>query len=266
MIHIEFMGPPGAGKTTIRRQLVERLKKVNRFRYMTSEEAFLLVARHKIDRFYRIILNILPRSIAINFVSKVRNRSIFQFEAQNSFLAQHGETLSSFISSDDYHALLPEDRQIVIGGFLEIAAFYQAVSKQINPGTYVFNEEGFVQKAMMFVSQNGREGSNNENLFRYLSHIPHPDWLIYVKADQNACLERMKLRADGLTQRLKGKENKIILEFLKNSEIRLEQIIGWMRENSPTKIVQVDNNVAIEYNVQKLMDIITRKNEDVGSI
>ena len=97
MFRVEFIGLPGSGKSYLRKMLVRRLQLVDNKKYVTSEEAFFEVSRRKMDKVYRHAINILPVYFAMKLIHKLINRSLMQFDAQNSFLAKWGMVLEIFL-------------------------------------------------------------------------------------------------------------------------------------------------------------------------
>lgn len=127
---VEFIGLPGSGKTTLRRDLLSRLSKIDNKKYLPIEEAFLQASRIHMDRVFRYPLKYLPRPMALKFAKKIRNRSLRQFDAQNRFISGNGKALEAFLSSTTYDNMSLNDRKIVIGSFLEMGSLWEC-SKEI---------------------------------------------------------------------------------------------------------------------------------------
>ena len=253
MIHVEFIGLPGGGKTTIREYLVKRLKRIDKEMYLTEEEAFLQVSKLKIDKIYRLILKILPNSVASELIEKLKGRSLMQFNAQNWFLAHWGNSFNAFLDSEIFHILSSDDRKIVITGFLQVASIFECINGQFSDSKAVFFEEGFIQKSFMFIS-NLQDNLDTEKtgLLRYLDNIPTPNLVIYVKTDISTCYERMLYRPTGLTERLKKIDRKTAHTFLENCNIHLDFLISWIQENPNLKLLEVHNNSGVERSLQGL--------------
>ncbi len=259
MYRIEFIGIPGVGKSTLMRMLVEKLRQQNNREYMTFEDAFHYVAKDKIDKGYRFILNALPRKIAERFISKIINRSLFQFDAQSRFLAHYGSAFQIVLASDEYNNMSHYDRGVVIANFLSLGSLYQAITEQIVDNAVIFNDEGFVQKSMMFTSYKTQDKELNESIISYFNNIPLPDLLIYVKADMSLCQERMFTRTKGLTARLKKLDKKARINFLLNSESLFEILVPWLQNERKVTVLQIDNSNSIDTTIKKLESVLLDK-------
>lgn len=256
MLHVEFIGIPGAGKSTIRSTLLKELKRDNRQRYLGAEEAFLLVARRRIDKVYRVILNFLPDDMGVKFIKRILNRSRMQFEAQNDFLAHYGEALKILFASQEFKTLSYDDRKIVISGFLEIVSIYQAISEDIDDSTVVLFDEGFVQKSMMFISHKEYCYRKNDNALEYLRHIPLPDLTVYIKTNPVSSNKRMMIRSKGLTKRLNKVDCDAVAQFLVNAEAHLEDVVALLNKEGKTTVLEIINDNSLDEIVKKLVTLL----------
>ena len=179
MIRVEFIGIPGSGKSFIRDKLVGSLKTLDNDRFLTMEEALLVVSKAKMDKVYRMVLKCLPQIMALRLVNSLMGRSLMHFESQNQFLAKSGKSLESFISSKEYDALSKSDRANVIGNYILAGSLYECLLNGPLPeDTVVFFEEGLFQKSFMFVSHSSDYDVDEGNLTGYLNNIPPADFLI----------------------------------------------------------------------------------------
>jgi len=253
LYRVEFIGLPGAGKSTVRKALIDRLRAASGDgRYFTVEEAYLHGARLNMDKVFRYFLKLLPGSAAIKLSNKLVNRSLMHFEAQNRFLANYGKALGAFFSSHVFNEMSIDDRQSVISAFLEVGAFYESVNALSFKNPVVFFEEGLVQKSLMFVSPSGSYGKDMVNLETYLDEIPLPEILIYVKSDIETCSRRMLSRPEGLTRRLKNADAALICEFLKKTDRHLQEVASRASGNTSCAVIEINNNGKLEDNIDCL--------------
>lgn len=255
--HIEFAGIPGSGKSTLRKALLEALKRQGRSNCFGSEDAFIIVAREKMDRAYRMVLRSLPSKYARWFSVKIANRSLMQFDAQNAFLARYGEALRIFLSSESFKGLNVREREIVIDAFMSAGSLYQVISQGMPRDAAVFFDESFVQKTMMFVGSSGREST--ERVSGYLRHVPVADYVIYVKADPASCVKRMKSRPRGLTMRLSGKDDAAISRFIEEAAAHMEAVMKVLRGDPRTRVVEVANDAPLAETVSRLAGMLPRE-------
>ena len=240
-MRVEFIGLPGVGKSTLRRDLLNHLHRVDKKRYLSTEEAFLQASRLHIDNIYRRPLNYLPHYIALRASNKLMNRSLMQFEAQNRFLAENGKALEAFFASNVYCNMPLKDRRLVIGSFLEMGSLWQCIKGSLIDEVVVFFEEGFVQKSFLFVDQSNGSSIEKDKLCGYLENIPLPDIVIYITADIETCQRRMMGRPGGLTERLKSADKNEITNFLSAAQNHLKFVAEWLSDNCGEIIIEVNS-------------------------
>lgn len=241
ILRVEFIGLPGVGKSTLRHNLLNHFHRVDKKRYLSTEEAFLQVSRLHIDNIYRRPLNYLPHFLALRASNKLMNRSLMQFEAQNRFLAKNGKALEAFFASNVYCNMSLKDKANVIGSFLEMGSLWQCIKGPLLDEVAVFFEEGFVQKSFMFVDQSNGSLIEKEKLCTYLENIPLPDVVIYITANIETCQRRMIDRPEGLTERLKSADNNKITNFLSTAQNHLEFVAGWLGDNCGEIVIEVNS-------------------------
>ena len=239
-MYIEFLGLPGSGKSTIKKVLLQKLRTDGNGCHLSADEAFYHSSLSSIDNIFRLPLSLLPASIGKQLALKLINRSYMQHDAQNRFLAQHGRALSAFIDSDIYQKMQIKDRSLVIASFLEVGSLRECITAVAEENT-VFFEEGLLQKSLMFVDHHNTSSADNTNVQSYLQSIPKPDLSIFITVDINDCHQRMLSREDGLTNRLKGADEKTILSFLERIDQHLHKVSQWLPENHHP-VLYVDNN------------------------
>lgn len=240
-MNVEFIGLPGAGKTTFRRALLDVLHSQANQRYLSVEDAFLQIARRHIDGLYRLPLRILPAAPARALSSRLINRNLMQFEAQNRFLAHYGDSLAAFLASPAFAAMTTDNRSLMIESFLETAALLECVAHYLPKKQVVLFEEGLLQKSFMFVDHQTDTGIDPACVYRYLESIPLPDLVIYVQAGRDTCYQRMIDRPDGLTRRLRSATEQQIDHFLQQLEVHLNMVVKWFSKQMNDRLIAIDS-------------------------
>ena len=121
-MHVEFIGLPGAGKTTIRKTLLDRLSESGDERFVSAEEAFYRACRRHLDRPLRFPSYLMPGPLARRYLEKLVDRSLMQFDAQNEFLAAYGRALVPFLASEVCARMSIPDKKRVLSSFLTTGA------------------------------------------------------------------------------------------------------------------------------------------------
>ncbi|MCU7904539.1 MAG: deoxynucleoside kinase [Candidatus Thiodiazotropha sp. (ex Epidulcina cf. delphinae)] len=241
-MHAEFLGLPGVGKTTLRSDLVKNLKRIDEGVYLSFEDAFHSVSKLKMDRAFRLPLNLLPNSLSKRLCKKFVNRSLMQFDAQNEFIANSVDIIKAFISSTAFENMPEEDRKVMIASILELGSIWTSIGSLQTTGSLIIFEEGFVQKSFMFVNTELGSDIDYEHIKLYMKNIPFPELLIYINADIDTCYHRMLSRPGGLTSRLRNANSDIIRDFLNRLEQHVLYIVDYLSKNSHCELITVNNS------------------------
>lgn len=256
MKRIEFIGLPGAGKSAIRNQLLERLTQQDKSRYLTLEDAYLIIAKQNIDRVFRPLLNVLPHRMALAFSNKLMNRSLMHYEAQNRFLAKYAKAFETFISSKSFDLMSLKERNLVLSAFIGTGALYECIAEGFSDETFIFFEEGFVQKSLMFIPVQGKILPDSDPLSLYLQRVPLPEIIIFVQVEPKTCLKRMTQRPEGLTHRLENVDDRTILSFLNSIDEHLNQVRDLLHDNPDTRMIEINNEENIHEAIACLQESI----------
>lgn len=252
---IEFTGMPGAGKSTIQCELVNRMQLLGRGTYLTAHDAFLCVARAKGDMPFRTLLNLLPWPLAKRFVDSVFNRTRMEFHAQNRFLSRHGLALKAFLESKAFCAMPEIERMELIDAFLQVGTLTVLVQEYLPKSSVVFLDEGLIQKSLMFISRHS-EALEDDLVRIYLDAIPIPSILVNVSADFNTCKQRMMTRPKGLTKRLGRMPEAEVDSFLERIYEHLEKSKKYMHSRAELTVLELDSRQPLNDVVSMLATLI----------
>ncbi len=255
-MHIEFIGLPGSGKTTIKRELMKSLARLDKNKYLSVEEAFLEVSCSHMDSIFRYPLKALPKSISIPISKKLVNRSIMQFDAQNRYLSIYGKGFAEFLLSPVSEGMSKTDCESVIAYFLASASLQELISSLLAEGHMVIFDEGLLQKSLMFVDHASNDVMDNHIVFKYLENIPIPELTIYIKSNIEICCNRMESRPRGLTKRLKGLDRSAINNFMRRSKSQLDDVSRWVHENTNKQVLEISHDSSVEEAVRVIVERI----------
>ena len=222
MNHIEFMGLPGSGKSTIRSLLAESLQTGNT-PCLTMEQALLSCMRKRVDGYlFRCLLRVLPPALALKYAPLVFTRSALRYDCQNAFIAAHAGAVAAVLASNEFRGASSHERETLLTWFLLTGAQYQLIRDGIGDAVSVLFDEGFVQRCVsLFASFGHASPPDRAFLSSFLDLVPRPDLVFFLRLDAGTCRERILARQRGLPGRLKDKDREEILP-------RLESLQGWI--------------------------------------
>jgi len=253
MIHIEFMGPPGAGKSTIKQRLSEMLGQEGK-ECFTLEQALLASLRRKCDdRMFRCMLRLLPDCCTGKKIAALYQRSRSRIAAQNRFLAANGPAFGAFLESNQFECMTSGERTRVVGKFLKLASMFQTIEEQIDENAKVVLDEGFLQKtvSLFMLPEWIGNSSGRQSMFRYLNNIPIPNVSILVQADIELCKARMESRARRLPLRLEKSNAHTTLAFLRECRVHFDEIAEWLEKHRRI-VVRILNDGGVDDSTEKI--------------
>lgn len=253
MVHIEFMGPPGAGKSTIKERLAGMLGQEGK-QCFTLEQALIASLRRKCDdRMFRCMLRLFPDCCMGKKISALYQRSKSRIAAQNRFLAANGPAFGAFLESNQFKCMTSGERTWVVGKFLKLASMFQTIKEQIDENARVVLDEGFLQKTVSLFVLPERIGnsSGRQSMFRYLNSIPIPNVSILVQADIEVCQARMESRARRLPLRLQKSDTHTISAFLLECQVHFNEIAEWLEKHRRI-VVRVLNDGGVDDSTEKI--------------
>lgn len=179
MSHIEFLGPPGAGKSSIYQKVIK------------SENIYGGVDNDAIRRYllnyictkYNSIYNLLPEYIQ-NLCEDYYIKHKIKSKVFSEFLYQHPEyidILRDILTDADYE---PEG---LFRMYKICAEEYQLGFSTVENEEILCLDEGFAQRAVALM---WRFCSHSFNLAEYYDSIPTPKLLIYVCVPAKECVRR----------------------------------------------------------------------------
>jgi len=262
MFHIEFVGAPGAGKSSVKKGMIRRLRQNGQV-CLTAEDALLSSLKtSRDDTVTRYLLRVLPSSVGRRLLDSLFVRSKYGFIAQNHFLSDASGSLEAVFASALFQEMSPRGRELALSRFLRTAATYQAIREQIKKAIPVAFDEGFFQRGTsLFLSPSpARSAIVEGSVFPYFDALPSPDLLVVVEADLGRCFQRLESR--GLPGRLKDAKGSSIAQFLKDCLEYVGHILKWA-EKRKGHVLRIDNNgflpVAVKELSNRVLDEVKRR-------
>ncbi|HOO44651.1 MAG TPA: hypothetical protein PLM29_00375 [Deltaproteobacteria bacterium] len=260
MVHVEFIGTPGSGKSTIRSLLLESLNS-HEISCLSMEQALLSSLKLNVDGIlFKCFLNILPENLALKYAPLIFTRSALRYTAQNAFLSTHGKPVATFLSNNFFLQAPANEKEAVLSRFLLTASQYHLIREHIAEKMPVLFDEGFLQRSASLFVSTGKSSLPDTTFFSaYLDTIPLPDIVLYLNSDIKICLDRIMNRPKGLPDRLAGKPHKEIMSYIEIFD-RCIQCIADLADEKGFHISRIKNNGRPEEVVSYLQQIIRQQN------
>lgn len=185
MSHVEFLGPPGAGKSTIYSRLVEATPLLD-----GKDEARRRVFEERADSKYRLLRRLTPDAVGEMLEFAVVNRYWVNTYRQQ-FLRDYPEFVETVATAMRTASVDPEKLFTLC---LETVDRYQMAVSTVQTDESVCLDEGFAQRLAGIL---WRCPEGDFSVREYFDRLPCPDRVIYVDAPPGVCTERQGRRGEG---------------------------------------------------------------------
>lgn len=185
MSHIEFIGPPGAGKSTIYSQILK-----NEDKLVGKEDVINRIALSNSSHVFFSATKLLPQ---------VASEKIFNFWYK---MCMKDTYFNNFTDKNpDYQIVWGELSKKIKYEKLSLesvlnstAAIYEAGTSVLQNNEILCLDEGFSQRLVSILWRS--EYIETDMISRYYSMIPSPELVVYIKAPAKTCIERQRERGN----------------------------------------------------------------------
>ncbi len=230
---IEFIGPPGAGKTTFLSTVIDYFHERDLQAYTVVDAARPFAGRTVGGK---LIRHLAPAEWQRPLLWR-------QFYLQSwfyrfKFMAHHPRLVREvFASQKQRPAEAGVRERKVLPWFFHLLGSYEFLKAQARRDEVLLFDEGFVHRVVQHFAS-AVETPQKAPVLAYLDLLPQPDLVIFVQAPWEVCERRIYNR--GLWQRFQEKEPAEITQFVINAH----QIVGWAVEHIKQRgwtMIEVDN-------------------------
>ncbi len=179
MAHIEFLGPPGAGKSTVFSQLITQQPYYGGVKDDAIEKMFYLKASDEYKKIYRFFPVILKKFFNEKLLAHWIGNQAFE-----SFIKENPHFIS-MVSQVMKTATYQPERLFTL--LKRSAEEYQIGSMTVKSSDILCLDEGFVHRAAAIL---WRCEETQFSMKAYFDAVPIPDLVIYVDAPIDVCLKR----------------------------------------------------------------------------
>lgn len=261
MKYIEFLGLPGAGKTTLAKETLAILR-ANQRKVLTKLEAREQVIRAMIRqrtgmlwRSIQVLAPILGYRMWNLLWEKHQAHFLIDFLCRYPELTRYIVEVTKQIEPP---SAIPEklfSATHLVHWILDPAMLYQASSEFLAEDAILVQEEGFCQQAYYLLAAFRTTKPGVDDLKRYFRQIPQPHLLILLSSDPEQCEARMQRRAKGVSSDiLRYLSVNDRLDVLKD-RLRLYEWIAAYFEEQQGQVVRLDNR-DLRMSHQRLKDAL----------
>jgi len=237
LIHMEFLGPPGVGKSTIHAALTQEDRFYDGQILNSVEREFLKQGGIMYTIPYRLtpgrIRNFLIEE-AIQF--RFRQRYLDKFISKNPKYLDTLKTIFQYAVNDSLHTYLMCKRA---------AERYQLGVSAVCDSEVLCLDEGFAQRAFSIL---WRCEDLQYSLKRYFDTVPIPDVLIHIDAPPDVCLDRQRKREDIVLEKHPHTNN------LEQVQRKSRELCWRIRDHlaDETSVITIENTGTVETVVSNL--------------
>lgn len=229
-MHIEFMGPPGSGKTTLFKHTTAHLEK--KLRYSPeADRQFERIGLEKLRNRRKLLYNtvlVMPRILR----RKILVNLLFD-EYFSRFASNHPEFLISVANTCFPNSFKRVRR------FFHLCSQLEMFRRKTEKNTLRVFDEGLFQTIFSLLASSPRNVTD-EDIALITRKLQTVDVLFVVDADNKQCIQRMKTRPDGLPTSIRQKHDIELLKDLENDNILRRRILDHVNTEK-TSIIKVDN-------------------------
>lgn len=230
---VEFIGTPGAGKTTFMPVVSEHFKKQNFQPFTVLEAARPFASRTSPGR----MVQMLPFGRLRRFLLwQIFYR--FSYTHRRKFAEQNQTLMQTVMNYQHQRPISESDKEHVLRWFLHLTGSYQFLKSRAQPGEMLLFDEGFVHRVVqLFASE--MEQPDLDSVAHYLDLIPKPDLIIFPSASRELCEKRVFER--GVWERFRAKGHQETSRFIMNAYKIVKYAVKRLRIKGWT-VIEVDNN------------------------
>lgn len=253
MSHIEFIGLPGSGKSTIYNEIENKLNNNSKNILSCKNALTKAMEKQRNDKLYKIIFKLLPRSIYKNSIDSFFLNTKCSFIYTNEFLSEYGDSLLSIFNSEILKLMDKNEKTNLLSHFFLLNSKYSMIKKYFHDKEIIY-DEGFIQRSKGFFLStiNNIEKNDIELAKKYFKSIPLPNKLFYIECSIDICIDRIENRDKGLPYRIKNYDNYKIIKYFENIKIYFNTIIKFLEQNG-VKVISINNNTNIEKSIKEIL-------------
>ncbi len=238
--HIEFMGPPGAGKSRLHEEFMNIVR--DKSNIISSETALYnavkdnLHSKKKVLSFIKLLPHHVVRPILslLSSITSQRLKQLANFELSNPDL--YNFVLKKLKSNKRKNW----DRE-TLNGINLFCSLYSLISQnRLNQKYFVIFDEGFFQRGFSILGTNPLIKPKRKDIAYYIDHMPLPKIVMYISADPHTCINRMNKRNYSF-RRIEKLSTEEIIKIMENNKIYSGFVIKELKKRN-IPVLEIKNN------------------------
>ena len=187
---IEFMGLPGAGKSTLAHVLLKELRKGG-FPLLSSEEAVIRCIRRRDDGILKNLMKRLPFAVW-EPVAGTRT----SLDELHGFASMHADFFGLWFEVLNRGPVPETWRQCILYALFKRCVERQLWDAHLNSDENVLVEEGFMLGVITMLGCLPPGSPCEKDVDRYVRHMPVPFAVFRIETDPNECARRLRQRPE----------------------------------------------------------------------
>ncbi len=242
-MHIELLGLPGAGKSTLIRIFLKNYR-LSGYAAWDDESALFVSLRNSGFSF----LKILPRNLGVIVVQLIFYHTKLKDSCLDAFIKKNTHLLKLILNVLHRSACSDKDKELTLNRFYNLFAKNEQIRTYFNKNEIVIYDEGFSQRIVSLFGY-GFKNANEKDIIHYISKIPMPDQVFIIDTEIDKCLKRMENR--GYPKRLRNKSENEILDTLSVCKKCIDYAANYFKSLG-VQVCYIDNNRQLKDSYQDI--------------
>ena len=188
MRHIDWLGLPGSGKSTLHRATLRWADEITPT-LSTNGVVTQYLKHHSSDPVWKTMGRVVPAGLLGRFAQPAFLRSPDHFTSIRDFMLRYPDLVEVVLASSRRRSGFEPRADMILGWWLHLAAVYVAAGELPGDPVVLF-DEGFTNRAISLFGY--RFGDVDEpDLDRYVHSIPRPSAVVYLATPVETCIERI---------------------------------------------------------------------------